>query len=126
MSAESDLPRGASLSSIVNPGPGTPAVQFPAIPGVSWVLTYIEAILQNRDPTNAYYNFVSTTIGFVEVSMRGLISTSAATGTADYSKDSWTWSGSVGAQPNSPVVVTLSSPVTASQTAILNVIAYPV
>lgn len=116
MAANDEFPRGPTLSN--QSSGGQASVTFPAVPGLSWVLTDIDAIAASGSTGNYAFSVVtsiapSAPIGFV----------SFGVGSAVQSSDEWTWSGQLCAPIGELLIVEFSA-ASAVVVQTLNVSAY--
>lgn len=102
--AADEFPRGLTLWA--EPGLGNQALlTFPAIPGVSWILSDVDAVAVSQDATFSHIiNVQAYFMGGAPVLLNTTVSLSQAAA-GDLVQTEWTWSGKQGGVMNSQLFV---------------------
>lgn len=119
MTANADFPRGLWLTTQQVTGGSIASVTFPALPGLSWVLSEIHAIASTSVATS-YSSLVTVTSGYI---VGVIVLNSPAAGGA---QAAWDWVGKITYPTNTAVAVEINTATNANMSAFLSAAAYPI
>src|SRR5215472_10620233 len=101
MAADDELPRGLTLTATVT---GTAAaVTFPAAPGISWVLTHVDALAASNSGAIAGTFNVQATAGGSTLA-EGLLANDV-----NWTVEEWTWDGKDAAPIGQAITILFNS-----------------
>lgn len=119
MPANEELPRGLALTAEALAGPSGITVTYPAIPGIAWVLTAIDAIAYSGSGSPGHY-FLDVTTSMGTPAGKIVVENNAGVN----AEGEYTWSGQAVSPVGAALTITISN--VANVGSILNCNAYPV